>query len=90
MPDSNFKPVDGDVFLQLLDDPDAIRDTENESAWGGNELIPAIIVDAGPDVVGGIKKGATCMVYGYVRDCARLSDNLIVANSYCVAAIVSG
>lgn len=90
MPDSNFKPVDGDVFLTLLDDPEAITDPEGESDWGGNELIPAIIVDAGPDAVAGLKKGATCMVYGYVRECPRLSDTLIVANSYCVAAIVGG
>jgi hypothetical protein len=90
MPDSNFKAVGDDVFLQLLDDPEAVTDPDNESDWGGNELVPAVVVDAGPDAAAGIKKGATCMVYGYVRDNARLSDSLIVASSWSIAAIVSG
>jgi hypothetical protein len=90
MANETFKPVDGDVFLRLLDDPDAIRDPENESDWGGNELVPAIIVDAGPDAAGGIKVGATCMVYGWVRDNPRLASDLIVASSWSVAAIVGG
>ena len=90
MPDSNFKAVGEDVFLQLLDDPEMGGETEEESDWGGAELIPAIIVDAGPDVVAGVKKGATCMVPGWVRCNLRLTENLVVASSCCIAAIVSG
>ena len=90
MPDSNFKPVDGDVFLRLLDDPDSGRDIENDSDWGGQELVTAIVVDAGPDAAAGIKRGATALVYGWVREGCRLPDGLIVSSSWAVAAIVSG
>ena len=91
MPDPNFKPVDGDVFLRLLEDHEM---GEDHNEYGvdddGSALIPAIIVDAGPDAAAGIKKGATCMVYSYVRHNAKLTEDLIVASSWSVAAIVSG
>lgn len=91
MADSTFKVVGSDVLLRLLEDPDDARaDSYGDSDWGGNELIPAVVVDVGPDAVEGVKKNATCMVYAYVRENAHLDESLIVASSWSIAAIVGG
>jgi hypothetical protein len=90
MPDNKFRAVGSDVFIRLLEDPDKDDDPYEQSDWGGSEIVSAIVVDVGDEAASGIKKGATCMVYGYVRDNARLPDGSIVASSWSVAAVVGG
>lgn len=86
MADESFKPVNGDVFLQFFEDTDS--GISDEDSY--RDVIPALVVDAGPDVVGGVKKGQTVLVYGWARDGVKLTERMVVQYSGCIAAVVAG
>ncbi len=91
----DIKPTQGKVALQLLDDGDEDQDTEpmaanaNPTPEDYNETIYAIVIGVGPDVKG-IKKGSTVLVRSFVRNDPRVSDDVVISESWNVLATVSG
>ncbi len=90
----DITPVEGFVALQLVDDE---TEEERERRMGApyasdsyNEAIYAVVVGVGPKAPAGVKKGATVLVRKYARDGLRIEDDVVLVESYCIAAVVSG
>jgi len=89
----DIKPVEGYVALQLLDDEseeerEARRRASNGPSESYNEAMYAVVVGIGPKGPAGVKKGSTVLVRKYARDGLRISDDVVLVESYCIAAVV--